>query len=236
MITELDEYVGWLLDALGRTGQIDNTLVVYTSDHGETLGAHGLWSKNNMYEDSVHVPMLMAGAGLPSGAAIDSPVGHVDMVATMLEMAGVEQPPSLRGVSLLPLISGGEVDRPEFAYSECHCSGLLTGTFMIRKGDWKYVHFTWYDGLLFNLADDPDELVDRFNDPGASGVLKELQAILHDQVDPEGVTRRAFDAQARKLSEIVDGKTESELVGVLEGRLGPGQAKAVAARVMSPTT
>ena len=136
MITELDEYVGWLLDALDRTGQIYNTLVVYTSDHGETLGAHGLWSKNNMYEDSVHVPMLMAGAGLPSGAAIDSPVGHVDMVATMLEMAGVEQPPSLRGVSLLPLISGGEVDRPEFAYSECHCSGLLTGTFMIRKGDW----------------------------------------------------------------------------------------------------
>ena len=66
--------------------------------------------------------------------------------------------------------------------------------------------------------------------------MKELQAILHDQVDPEGVTRRAFDAQARKLSEIVAGKTESELVGVLEGRLGPGQAKAVAARVMSPTT
>jgi choline-sulfatase len=235
MITELDEYVGWLLDALDRTGQLENTLVVYTSDHGETLGAHGLWSKNNMYEDSVHVPMLMAGAALPPGVAIDTPVGHVDMVATLLEMAGAERPSGLRGNSLLPLVSGDGGDHPGFAYSECHCSGNLTGTFMVRRGDWKYVHFTWYDGLLFNLADDPDELVNRFDDPGASDVLKELKRILNHQVDTEEVTRRAFDTQARKLNDIVTGKTEGELARVLEGRLGPGQARAVAARVISQT-
>jgi choline-sulfatase len=225
MITELYEYVGWLLDALRRTGQLDNTLVVYTSDHGETLGAHGRWSKNNMYEDSVHVPMLMAGPGLPPGIAVDTPVGHVDMAATMLEMAGAERPSTLRGVSLLPAINGNGGDLPEHAYSECHCSGNLTGTFMIRSGDWKYVHFTWYDGLLFNLADDPDELTNRFDDPEASDVLKDLQRVLHDQVNPEDVTRRAFDTQARKLSEIIAGKTETELVRVLEGRLGPGQGR-----------
>ena len=233
MITELDEYVGWLLDALSRTGQLDDTVVVYTSDHGETLGAHGLWSKNNMYEDSVHVPMLMAGPGLPSGAVVDTPVGHVDMVASMLDMAGAERPPSLRGTSLLPLIDGEGSAGPGFVYSECHCSGNLTGTFMVRRGDWKYVHFSWYDGLLFNLADDPDELVNRFDDPDASVVLQQMQGLLYDQVDPEEVTRRAFDAQARKLSEIADGKTEDELVQVLESRLGPGQARAVAARVVA---
>ena len=233
MITELDEYVGWLLDALQRTGQTDNTLVVYTSDHGETLGAHGLWLKNNMYEDSVHVPMLMAGPGLPSGVAVDTPVGHVDMVATMLELAGADRPSALRGTSLLPLINRDGEDVPEFAYSECHCAGNLTGTFMVRKGDWKYIHLTWYDGLLFNLVDDSDELVNRFDDPEASGVLNELQRLLHDQVDLEEVTLRAFDAQARKLKAIVESKTEAELVQVLESRLGPSQARTVAARVTS---
>ncbi len=232
MITELDEYVGWLMDALQRTGQIDDTVVVYTSDHGETLGAHGLWSKNNMYEDSVHVPMLMAGPGLPSGAVVDTPVGHVDMVATMLEMAGAERPASLRGTSLLPLIDG-DAGGPELVYSECHCSGNLTGTFMVRRGDWKYVHFSWYDGLLFNLTDDPDELVNRYDDPDASGVLEEMQTLLYDQVDPEEVTRGAFDAQARKLDEITEGKSEEELAEVLESRLGSGQARAVAARVVA---
>ena len=136
---------------------------------------------------------------------------------------------------MLPLVSGDGGDHPGFAYSECHCSGNLTGTFMVRRGDWKYVHFTWYDGLLFNLADDPDELVNRFDDPGASDVLKELKRILNHQVDTEEVTRRAFDTQARKLNDIVTGKTEGELARVLEGRLGPGQARAVAARVISQT-
>jgi len=233
MITELDEYVGWLIDALNRTDQLDNTLVVYTSDHGEMLGSHGLWHKNVMYEDSVHVPMLMAGPGLPSGITVDAAVGHVDMVATMLEVAGAERPSNLRGTSLLSLMSGNGGDSTRFAYSECHCSGNLTGTFMVRRGDWKYIHFAWYDGLLFNLADDPGELVNRFHDPAASGALDELQQVLRSQIDPEEVTRRGFDAQARKLSEIVEGKTEDEVAQILEGRLGPGQARVVAARVMS---
>ncbi len=75
--------------------------------------------------------------------------------------------------------------------------------------------------------------MNRFHDSAASGALDELQQVLRSQIDPEEVTRRGFEAQARKLSEIVEGKTEDEVAQILEGRLGPGQARVVAARVMS---
>ena len=230
MITELDEYIGWLWDALERTGQLDNTVFIYTSDHGEALGEHGLWYKNNLYENAAHIPMVMSGPGLPKNRSVDTPVGHVDLVATLLDTGGVERPSELRGHSLLPLVEGKPGGHPGFAYSESHSEGNCTGSFMIRKGDWKYLHFTWYDDLLFNLAEDPGEFHNRIDDPDAQGVLAELRDILNSQVDPETITRRAFDAQDRVLRGIAEGKTEEELAGVLEGRLGPGLARVMASR------
>ena len=157
-------------------------------------------------------------------------MAHVDMVATLLDLAGSRIPSSLRGHSLLPLVEGHPGDHPGFAYTESHSEGNCTGSFMIRKGDWKYIHFTWYDDLLFNLVEDPGEFKSRIDDPEAQGVRKELWDILHSQIDPEAVTCRAFEAQDRVLREIAEGKTEEELAGVFEGRLGPGLARVLASR------
>jgi choline-sulfatase len=228
MITELDEYIGKIWQHLETNGQLDNTLFVYTSDHGESLGEHGLWHKNTLYDVANHVPLVVAGAGLPSGVSVDTPVAHVDLVKTMLEMAGAETPPSLRGQTLLPLVFGKSGDHPLFAYSECHCEGNCTGSFMIRKGDWKYLHFSWYEGLLFNLAEDPGEFNDLSNDPAARQVRTELEEILRSQVNPEEVTNRAFKAQDRMLAEMARQLSEEELYQRLERRLGPGQARIMA--------
>ena len=231
MISELDEYIGWLMDALEKSDQLKNTIFIYTSDHGESLGEHGLWHKNNLYDGAARVPLIMMGPSIPKGARVTSPVGHVDVVATLLEWAKIKQPPELRGYSLAPLLKGKSDDHPGFAFSETHSEGNCTGSFMIRKGDWKYIHFTWYDDLLFNVKEDPNEFNNRINDQSASEILEELKSILNNQVDTEEVTLKAFKTQEEFLKNLVKGKTEDEIYDQFLSRLGKGQARSMAKMV-----
>lgn len=228
MITELDGYVGQLWDYLKSAGLIENTLFIYTSDHGESLGEHGLWQKNTLYDGANHVPLLMAGAGLPSGVVVDSPVAHVDLVKTLLEAGGSSDSPDVRGESLLPLIFNSPGAHPRFAYTECHCEGNCTGSFMVRKGDWKYIHFSWYEDLLFNLATDPGEFNNLIGDPEAKEVKEDLREILRNLVDPEEVTLRAFRFQEQMLESMARELSEQELYNRFEKRLGSGQARVMA--------
>ena len=120
MISELDEYIGKIWSELDRTGQLSNTIFVYTSDHGESLGEHGLWSKINPYDCATRVPLIISGPGLSKGLTINKPVAHVDLVATLLDMTGTELPSDLRGHSLIPLMKGKPGSPSEFALSQCH--------------------------------------------------------------------------------------------------------------------
>lgn len=224
MITELDEYAGRLWRALEETGQLENTIFVYSSDHGESLGEHGLWLKNNLYDCSARVPLVMAGPGLPRGAEVDTPVAHVDLVRTFLECGGAKTHSKLRGHSLVPLANGVRGTHPGWAYSESHSEGNSTGSFMIRKGDWKYIHFTYHDGLLFNIARDPDERANLINDPSAKDTLEELRTILHAQVDPVEVTERAFRMQKKRMDKMASDFDETRMFEEFRGRLGDGQA------------
>lgn len=224
MITELDDHIGRIWSALEESGQLENTLFIYSSDHGEALGDHGLWLKNNLYDVAARVPMVIAGPGIPQGATVKTPVAHADLIRTFLEWGGAKTHAKLRGHSLVPLMHGANGDHPGWAYSESHSEGNYTGSFMIRKGDWKYIHFTWHDGLLFNLADDPGEFYNRFDDPGAQPVLKDLQAILHSQVDPVEVNERAFAMQKKRLDRMAKELTPDQLLDHLRGRIGEGQS------------
>lgn len=224
MITELDDMIGQIWKALEETGQLENTIFIYTSDHGESLGEHGLWYKNNLYDVAAKVPLIIAGPGIPKNKRIDHPVGHVDLIATMLDWAGVGQPTELRGKSLIPLINGDPGEGPEYVYSESHSEGNCTGSFVIRKGDWKYIHFTWYDDLLFNIKADPHELKNRIDDPDLADILSELKETLNQVVDPEKVTLQAFQKQKKILDDFVRNMSREELYDKLVGRLGKGQA------------
>lgn len=224
MVTELDGYVGQIWDALEASGQLENTVFVYTSDHGESLGEHGLWLKNNLYDVAARIPLVVAGAGIPQGVTVQTPVAHVDLIRTFLEWGGAKTHNRLRGHSLTPLMHGQTGDHPGWAYTESHSEGNCTGSFQIRKGDWKYIHFTYYDDLLFNVADDPGELRNRIDAPAAQDALKELQTILATQVDPVAITERAFRAQKKRMDELAKGKTPDQMLDQLRGRIGEGQA------------
>ena len=230
LISELDDHIGMVWNALEETGQLGNTIFIYTSDHGEALGDHGLWLKNNLLEPAAHIPLTISGPGVPRGKRVEQAVSHVDMVQSLLEWGGAERGPELRGHSLIPLMNGSDGGHPGWVYSESHSEGNTTGSFMIRKGAWKYIHFSWYDDLLFNLDDDPGELNNRIDDPSAQDALAELRGILDAEVDTEAVTRAGFKAQEKMLARFARENTETELAKMLEGRMGAGLSRVLAAR------
>jgi len=225
MISELDEYVGRVYDAVEKTGQLDNTYFVYTSDHGESLGEHGLWYKNNLYDVASRVPLIISGPDIPNNKSISQPVGHIDMVAAMMEWAGVEKTDHLRGTSLMPLINGNPEKGPQFAYTESHSEGNVTGSCMIRVGDYKLMHFSYFEDYLFNLKTDPDEKENLINDPKYKNKADELRKLLYSLVDPEEITERAFRTQDKMLKNFTETISDEELMGMFERRLGRGQSQ-----------
>jgi choline-sulfatase len=194
------------------------------------LGEHGLWLKNCLLDGAARVPVIMSGPGVPRGKSIDNPISHVDMVATMLDLGGAGVAKELRGRSLLAEMRGESGPHPQFAYSESHSEGNCTGSFMIRKGDWKYLYFTGGNPLLFNMKSPGGEFQDLAGDGQHQPVLKELHELLCSRVDPDKVTFDAFDKQAQVLAGLVKRKSRAEFYETLQGRLGPIQARIITDR------
>lgn len=197
----LDHNVGRVLAALQASGAADETLVVYASDHGDMAGNHGLWCKSYFYEDSVGIPMLAVGPGVPSGVVVDTEVGLCDVAPTVLDVVAggvgaVDAPEAdaMVGRSLLDLARGADPDRPGF--SEYHDGGSPTGSFLVRHGDLAYVHHVGALPQLFDHAEDPDEMVDLGTDPGRAADRAACEEVLRSIVDPDDADRRAFADQA----------------------------------------
>jgi len=200
MVSLLDHHVGMLMETLAATGLDASTRIAYTSDHGEMLGNHGIWGKCCLYEESVGVPMILAGDGVPAGATAATEVSLVDCYPTILEACGVpltaEERTQLPGRSLFDVIAAPDPGRVGF--SEYHAVGAPTGSFMVRRGRWKYVHYVGMAPQLFDLESDPHEGRDLGGDPGHADVRRMMEAELRRIVDPEAASAQAFaDQQAR---------------------------------------
>jgi choline-sulfatase len=199
----IDDLVGRVLAALEETGRTGDTTVLYTSDHGELIGEHGLWTKMTMHEQSAAIPLIMAGAGVPRGVSA-APASLVDVHPTVLEAAGVglsEADRALPGRSLFDLAENP--DRERAVFSEYHDGGAITGFFMIRHGRWKYVCYPGFAPQLFDLESDPHEE----NDLGLSSAHAELRAECHGRMcedfgDPEAINAQAFADQAARIEEL----------------------------------
>lgn len=196
----VDDNVGKVLRALEASGLANETRVLYTSDHGDNLGARGLWGKSTMYEEVAGVPLMMRGPGIAAGVKIKTPASHVDTYPFIMQCVGEDTPDMYDdhpGVSLMRLAEGEQPDRN--VLSEYHGMGSTTGAFMIRHGEFKYVHYVAYAPQLFDLAKDPEELRDVAADPAYSRVLEECRARLYAICDPEAVDARAKLRQAELL-------------------------------------
>lgn len=190
----MDHNVGQILGALEEAGLSEDTTVVYTSDHGDNVGARGLWGKSNMYEESAAVPMILAGPGVPVGTCA-TPVSLLDLSATIARHFGAEID-AAEGVRDLPSILAAPEDPARVVFSEYHAAGAVSGAFMLRKGRWKLIHYVGFDDELFDLEADPEELHNRAGDPACGDVLADLHAALRAICDPEAVDAQAFADQA----------------------------------------
>lgn len=201
MVSFLDHNIGQLMKVLDETGLAGNTRIVYTSDHGDNLGNRGLWGKSVMYEESVAVPLIMAGKDIPRGLAVSTPVSLVDLAPTFVEALG-EQPTAeertLPGRSLFEIIEQQPADR--VVLSEYHAVGSIAGTYMLRKGRWKYVHYVGHPPQLFDLEADPHETRDLGLDPAHAAVRGEMEGELRKILDPEAVDARAFADQEAMIA------------------------------------
>lgn len=196
--TFVDRNVGRVLAALEAAGLADSTRIAFVSDHGANLGARGLWGKSNMYEESAGVPLILAGPEVPAGAVCKTPVSLIDFFPTILDGCGVSPGDGRAGESLWDIARAA--DRGErTVLSEYHAAGGLSAVYMLRSGDFKYIHYTGFRPELFNLVQDPQELNDLAQDAGHAPLLDQFESRLRAMLDPEAVDRQAKADQQRLI-------------------------------------
>jgi len=183
-LAAVDEGVGRVLDALQETGRLDNTLVIFTSDNGFFHGEHnGLTDKRLAYEESIRIPLLVAGPGIPRGKLLDQMVLNIDVAPTLYDIAGAPAPSPIHGRSFRPLLAGGDVEwRDSFLY-EYFREDWLPGVpdiLAVRTRDWKYVTTPTLEEIdeLYDLKHDALEMKNLVNDPGAQAQLIRMRAEL----------------------------------------------------------
>ena len=182
-VTLIDEQIGRILAALERKGLLENSVVLFMSDHGDCLGDHGHIQKWTMYDAITRVPALLWSPGrLPAGARVDGLVQQMDLVPLLFELAGLE-PPTGSAISALPVIRGEHPGR-DVVFAEHSADNLLQEVnfiTMVRTRTWKLVHYLdqpW--GELYDLRNDPAETRNLWNNPAHAETQAELLAILRD--------------------------------------------------------
>ena len=203
----IDAKVGRLLETLGEIGAADDTLVVFTSDHGDSLGERGLFFKMSFFEWSVRVPLIVHAPFAFAPRRVGANVSHLDLFPTLLEAAGDGAVPEFAapvdGRSLAPLASGASgsaADWPDLVCAEYTAEGVRAPLLMVRKGPYKLIASRGDPTMLFNLDNDPDELEDLAGHPACAGVRAELQAVVAETWDVEALNQAVRESQsARRL-------------------------------------
>jgi len=204
-ITYVDEWVGTILDTLLACRMADDTIVLFTADHGDMLGERGLWYKMNFFEGSCRIPLIVAGPGITPAVATEN-VSLLDVLPTLLDIAGVERPELAGGTSLLPLL-GGDHDPDRVVYGEYLGEGAIAPILMIRRGSLKYVFCEADPPQLYDLATDPDELVNLCTLTEHADTVAAFEAGVHKRWRPAEIkaaviasqhARRTVDTALRK--------------------------------------
>ena len=205
LVSFIDAQIGRVLTALSDAGLSDETLVIYTSDHGDNLGARGMWNKSLLYRESTAVPLILSGPGVPQRSC-DTPASLVDVYQTVMEAFALPPMPDeadLPGRSLIDLATRPDIERT--AFSEYHAVGSPAAAFMVARGRYKYHHYVGYEPELFDLEDDPEEAHDLARSGAHVAVRDEFAQRLRAIVDPVMADRRAKDDQ-NLLVERVGGR------------------------------
>jgi len=189
----IDIQIGKVLKQLEDMGELDNTYIVYTADHGMAIGRHGLQGKQNLYQHTWRVPCIVKGPGIKAGTRAVGNTYLLDSLATICDLAGVDSPATDEGISFKPVLTG-EKDTVRDTLFGVYNGGTKPGMRCVRKGNWKLIKYDVMDSTvretqLFNLAENPNEFIAEHNksdakltdlaeDPAYAEKLKEMEALL----------------------------------------------------------
>ena len=196
-ISFMDAQVGKVVDALDRLGLSENTVIVFTSDHGYHMGEHGLWQKMSVFEESARVPLLIVAPGAKKGGVAKSPVSHLDLFPTLGELCGVKTPANLQGQSLTPMLKDPSVTGRGWALTQVSRGGgraraaVTTNVgaegqrffgYSLRTPRWRYTE--WDEGNkgreLYDHDNDPKELTNLADKPEHAKTVAELSTKLRE--------------------------------------------------------
>ncbi len=200
-ISFADAQVGLILDALEENGLADNTVVVFTSDHGYHMGEHGHWQKTTLFENATRVPLIIAGPGVSEvGKAAATPAEMVDFYPTLAELCGLKAPPHLSGVSLVPALKDATAMPRDSAFTQ------YENGYSLRTPRWRYTEWGQHGAggtELYDHESDPAEMVNLAGKPEhaetIAGLAKRLRERIADATSrPEGVEQVVFENRRRE--------------------------------------
>jgi len=184
----IDIHIGRVLNKLEAIAELDNTYIIYTADHGISIGRHGLMGKQNLYQHTWRVPFIIKGPGIEAGSRVEGNIYLLDVLATLSDLAGVTPPETNEGLSFKPVLTGEKKAVRDVLFG-VYSGGSKPGMRAVKKGDWKLIRYEAPDrGVnetqLFNLAENPEELLPEHGrpnlalDPNHAEKLKEMEALL----------------------------------------------------------
>ena len=184
-VTMIDEKIGQILTTLEEKGYLENSVVIFTSDHGDCLGDHGHSQKWTMYDVITRIPLIVWSPGrFHGGQQIDGLCQQMDIAPAILELAGAELTDTMEAESILPALTNQPWSGRDYVFAEHGQDGILQTTdfmTMVRSSEWKLVHFLDQPfGQLFNLQQDPNEVSNLWDSPSASGKKQELLDVLRE--------------------------------------------------------
>ncbi|WP_286177255.1 family 16 glycoside hydrolase [Rhodopirellula sp. JC639] len=171
----IDQQIGRVLEKLEQLGELDNTYIFYTADHGMAIGRHGLQGKQNLYEHTWRVPFIAKGPGIPKGTRAPGNIYLMDVLATICDLIGVDAPKTNEGTSFAPVLFGKQQVIRETLFG-VYCGGTKPGMRCVKQGDWKLIKYDVLDGKvretqLFNLAENPHEFLTQHHDASVSALV-----------------------------------------------------------------
>ena len=223
LISFMDEQLGMVLDKIEDLGLDQTTRIVYTSDHGDSNGTHGMVGNGHLLEEVSAVPLIVAGPDVPAGQVSHQIASHVDLFPTIVEAVGAnlsDEDQTLPGISLWSAV-GGSDDRERIGFAQYHAYASLRGSFMIRERKMKLIHHVGMPLQLFDLANDRHELNDLASEPAYRKTRERLLARLREIVSPEAIDRLAKEDQ-RMMVEKYGGNAVVKKMGGFRRSTPPG--------------
>ncbi|MBA2116540.1 sulfatase-like hydrolase/transferase [Bremerella alba] len=203
----IDIQIGKVLDKLEAMGELENTYIIYTADHGMAIGRHGLQGKQNLYEHTWRVPLVVKGPGIEPGTRAQGNIYLLDVLATICDLTGVQPPETNEGTSFKPVLTGKKDTVRDVLYG-VYCGGEKPGMRCVKKGDWKLLKYDVpsadvQETQLFNLAENPHEFLPQHhnknviamtgvtpekhqtnlaNDPNFAAQRQEMETLLQEEM------------------------------------------------------